>query len=136
MNIKNITLAALAAIALQVGTVDAQTNVQKQIPALQSDFRINVKSGDASDFQPGGNIEKSFDGTADLYHSSWSHTRMPVTLDYNLNKAQRVDYIVYTPRTDSDNGRFGEIELWVSTRRKPEFSKIGNYDFKISSNPS
>lgn len=136
MQTKKTILIAVACLALQTGIVSAQKKVQEQIPALQSDIRIPVKSGKASNFQQGGEIEKSFDGGSEIYHSSWGNTQFPVTLEYKLGKNEQVDYIVYTPRTDSDNGRFGTFELQVSTRRNPAFTKIGDYDFKQSGTPS
>lgn len=121
----------------QAGVVLAQKNLQEQIPTLKSDVRIQVKSGKASSYQRGDGIEKSFDGDgAVIYHSSWGDTKFPVTLEYQLAKNNQVDYLIYHPRTDGENGRFGAFELWVSTRRNPEFYKVGDYDFNKSAMPS
>ena len=137
MQIRKIVMLAGIVLAVPSGMVWAQENVQKQIPALKSDTRIQVKSGYASNYQREEGIEKSFDGDEKtLYHSSWGNTRFPVTLEYKLEKAERVDYLLYQPRMDGANGRFGAFELWVSTRRSPEFIKIGDYDFKETGSPS
>ena len=137
MQIRKIVALTGILLAVPTSMVWAQKNLQEQIPALKTDIRIQVKSGYASNFQRGGGIEKSFDGDEKtLYHSSWGNTQFPVTLEYKLAKADRVDYLLYQPRMDGANGRFGAFELWVSTRRSPEFTKIGDYDFKESGSPS
>lgn len=124
-------------LAVQAGNLlPAQKEAREYISTLQSDILIPVTSGTASSFQRESGIEKSFDGSDKIYHSSWSHTEFPVTLDYKLGKTKQVDYIVHTPRTDGENGLFGETEVWVATRRNPAFTKIGEYDFKFSSSAS
>lgn len=90
MQIRKIVMLTGIVLAVPSGMVWAQENVQKQIPALKSDTRIQVKSGYASNYQREEGIEKSFDGDEKtLYHSSWGNTRFPVTLEYKLEKAER-----------------------------------------------
>lgn len=137
MKIKRMALITGVLLGCQAGAVFAQKDLQEQIPALKEDTRIGVQQGYASNYQKGDDIEKSFDGDMNtLYHSSWSKTEFPVTLEYRFHKNDRVDYLIYHPRTDGGNGRMGAFELWVSTRNKPVFSKVGDYDFKETATPS
>lgn len=73
----------------------------------------------ASSFQPGENIEKSFDGNlTTLYHSNWNTTSatFPVSLIYQFDGATAVNYLKYTPRQDGgENGNFGNIKISYTT---------------------
>jgi len=104
---------------------------------LSANIKQSVSSGSASSFQPGGNIELSFDNNpSTIYHSSWSGGGFPITLNYNFSGADRIDYIVYTPRTSGDNGLFMEAELWYATTAAPaSFTKIRDFNFYASSTP-
>lgn len=106
------------------------------IEQVGSDLKIAVKDASSSSNQPGEEIEKTLDGNpATLFHSPWvANEYMPVTLIYNFEKVERMDYLVYNPRTDGGvNGNFQELELYVSTAEKPEPELYGIYDFQGSS---
>ena len=104
---------------------------------IDGDIQIKVVSGEADQFQPNESIERSWDGDMNtLYHSPWVGTKFPVTLEYRFKNPEDVDYIVYKPRLDAENGLFGEFELFVATKAEPEFTKLGDYDFQLSSAPS
>lgn len=80
------------------------------------DIRIPVVSGEASSWQDGEGIEKSFDGDfSTLYHSAWSNTGpnyFPITLTFNFSGENHIDYLVYHPRTSgNDNGNFKETDI-------------------------
>lgn len=56
---------------------------------LPEDIQIIPYGGKASEYQPGSDIDKSYDGKftqgisfESHYHSSWSNTSFPVTLEY------------------------------------------------------
>lgn len=97
---------------------------------IKGDIKIEVKSGTASSFQAGGGeIEKSFDGDySSLYHSSWSNggsNYFPITLTYNFEQTNDVDYLIYYPRSEGGNGRFKEVDI--------EYSEDGNVFTKLLS---
>ncbi|WP_163630439.1 M60 family metallopeptidase [Paludibacter sp. 221] len=95
------------------------------------DVKITVVSGNASEHQPGENIDRSFDGDLQtLYHSSWRGARFPISLTYNFNAADTLDYIIYYPRTDGVNGNFIEFELWTKTATDEDYEKVGDYNFQ------
>lgn len=104
---------------------------------IDGDQQIKVNSGQADQFQPNESIERSWDGDMNtLYHSPWVGTKLPVTLEYRFKGPEDVDYIVYKPRLDAENGLFGEFELFVATEAEPEFTKVGDFDFQLSGSPS
>lgn len=102
------------------------------------DRKIRVKSGTASDSQPGEGIEQSFDNNSrSLYHSPWNNTLFPVTLTYHFSPSDTIDYLVYYPRSDGGtNGNFKEFELWVKTTEEGDFRKAGDYDLDGNSQPA
>ena len=108
------------------------------ISGFENDFEIAVLRGEASEAQSGEGIEKSFDGRMDTwYHSRWgTGTRFPVTLTYYFEYVEKMDYLIYYPRTSGYNGRVKELEVFVSTGASPDFQSIGEYDFKGSGAPS
>lgn len=74
-------------------------------------------------------IDKSYDGDmATWWHTKWSDNTLPYIATYNLADADQLDYIIYYPRTVGANGRFGQIEIQVSTNANPEFVKVMDYD--------
>lgn len=107
---------------------------------IKDDLKVPVSRGTASSFQPGGEIEKSFDGDMNtLYHSSWNNAGsnyFPITLEYFFENQESIDYIVYYPRTSGPNGLFKEVEIWVATEDKPSYIKAMDYDFQGVSSPT
>lgn len=94
---------------------------------------ILLEGSFASSFQPGENIERSFDSDINtIYHSSWSTTTFPVTLNYRLNGATDIDYLKYTPRSFGSNGFFGKVEIYYNTEESgpgSDFIHLMDYDF-------
>lgn len=82
---------------------------------IKDDIKLVIASGEASSYQPGGEIDLSFDGDMNtLYHSNWSNSGenyFPITLTYYLKEASDIDYLVYYPRTSGWNGRFKEVDI-------------------------
>lgn len=105
---------------------------------IKDDIKVSVSRATASSFQPGGEIEKSFDGDYNsIYHSSWDNggsNYFPITLEYFFENQESIDYLLYYPRQEGYNGHFKEVEIWVSTEAKPTYEKVKEHDFKGSSN--
>ncbi len=108
------------------------------VSGFENDIEIPVKRGEASEAQSGEGIELSFDGKMDTwYHSRWgTGTKFPVTLTYYFENVEKMDYLVYYPRTSGSNGRIKELEVLVLTSASPGFQSIRRYDFKGSGSPS
>lgn len=99
---------------------------------LEGDIKLQPTKGVASEFQPGYEIEKTFDGKIDEghYHSRWQQEAgFPVTLEYFFDGTQDLDYIIYYTR--SGNGNFGELDLYTATTDEPEYKLYNSYDFKM-----
>ncbi len=115
---------------------------------VEGDMKVLPTGGQANQYQPGQNIENTWDGkfSADggnPYHSPWSPpagqgTVFPVVLEYffdgNAALPDRIDYFIYYTR--SGNGNFGELEVWVSTEENPDYTKYGDYDFGMKNSPT
>ena len=115
---------------------------------VEGDPHIIPTGGLANQYQPGQNIENTWDGkfAADggaPYHSPWGapygdETVFPVVLEYFFDGGEtlpeQIDYLIYYTR--SGNGNFGEVEIWVSTEAQPEYTKYGDYDFQMKNSPS
>ncbi|MDR2036476.1 MAG: M60 family metallopeptidase [Bacteroidales bacterium] len=102
---------------------------------LEKDIPVKVSSAKASNEQRGEGADRSIDGhMSTIYHSSWSNTVFPVTLEYTFNQPEVIDYMIYYPRTDGSNGNFKEIEVYISENSKETL--VGKYDFKGSGTPS
>ena len=101
-----------------------------------ADIKIIPSSGTASSAQSGEGIEKAFDGDMNtIYHSSWSATTFPVTLQFLFPVDTDIDYMIYHPRTSGGNGLFKEIEVWYKLKEGSE-TKYNDYDFGGSSSSS
>lgn len=85
----------------------------------------------ASNFQPGNDIDKSFDGDFNtLYHSSWSATTFPVSLVYAFDGQTPINYLKYTPRQDGNvNGNFGNIKISYNTVSNSNYTEVSAVDF-------
>lgn len=85
------------------------------------DIKISVKKegSGASSYQPGENIEKSFDSDlSTLYHSNYNEgeSAFPVELIYHFEAKPQIDYFIYYPRADGgSNGFFGAISVYYNT---------------------
>lgn len=102
---------------------------------VEGDIKIQPTGGVANQHQPNQGIENTWDGkfssdNAQPYHSPWGNgTTMPVILEYYFDGTQNMDYLIYYTR--SGNGNFGEVEIWTATAAQPEYTRLGNYDFKM-----
>ena len=103
---------------------------------IADDRKVKVAGGKASSFQPGSDIDKTYDDDmSTIYHSNWSNggaNYFPITLDYYFEGVDYIDYLVYHPRTEGWNGHFKETEIWVKTKGN-ELTKLMDFDFKGSS---
>lgn len=125
-----------------------QTIVFTQQPGSLSDevedSRIQVKPMSATDNtheDSYSDIPKSYDGNLwTVYHSKWNQDvwpENPAELIYKFSNVSRIDEINYIPRTEgTDNGNFGELEIWYTTAANSEYVKLGDYDFGMSRFPS
>ena len=108
--------------------------VIRQLPntsaASMADIMLPIASATAESEQPGEGIELSYDGDpSTIYHSSWGGCSLPQNLTYTLKEAAHIDYLVYTPRTGSPNGTFGEVEVFVAKAEKPnEWKSVAKAD--------
>lgn len=92
-----------------------------------------VSGSSASSFQPGENIEMSFDGdVTTLYHCSWSATAatFPVSLIYKFDGQTAINYLKYTPRQDGgSNGLFGNVKISYNTISNPAYVDLSTQNF-------
>ena len=100
---------------------------------IKDDIKIKVVSGNASSYQSGQEIDKSFDGDlSTMYHSNWNNSSdnyFPITLTYNFEKPTDTDYLIYYPRTEGSNGFFKQVEIQYSADGN-NFVKLADKDFK------
>ncbi len=109
---------------------------------LPEDTQIIPYGGKASECQLGSDINKSYDGkftqgiySESHYHSSWSNTTFPVTLEYFFEGDTEINYFIYYTR--SGNGNFGEVEVYTSVDPdRKNYTLQGNYDFGMKNEPS
>lgn len=113
---------------------------------IKDDIKIIIARGEASSYEPGGEIELSFDGDmSTIYHSDWDNSGsdyFPITLTYYLEEESDIDYMVYYPRTDGYNGRFKEVDIEAlsaisqnaatAPAATEEWQHVMSYDFEGS----
>lgn len=78
---------------------------------------------------PNNGIENTWDGTARPYMTNI----IPATLEYFFEGTEVIDYIVYTP---SSAGNFGKFKLFTATEENPDYTLQGEYDFQMKSEKS
>lgn len=108
--------------------------------ALEGDYRIPVAGATASSTENAANgINRSYDNNmATFWHSQYSGdgTEFPVTVTYAFKDVEKMDYLVYYPRTDGNsNGNFQDVEVWYSQTAQDGFTKLGEYNLGGSSEP-
>lgn len=110
----------------------------KEIVTIATATKVSISGGTASVFQPGENIDKSYDGNlATMYHSPYNtDTQFPVTLTYNFQNVDKISYLFYHPRATGTNGIFQEFDLYVATETSPTLTKQGTYNFNGSTSVS
>jgi hypothetical protein len=114
----------------------SMANVMSQ-PEPDVKARIQAQGSFASGFQPGADIDRSFDGDLNtIYHSPWGgETVFPVTLNYRLDGQTEVDYLKYYPRIFGSNGFFGRVSISYNTAETgpgSDFIPLMTYDFAQS----
>ncbi|GHV40478.1 carbohydrate-binding protein [Bacteroidia bacterium] len=118
----------------------AQAGRSSSTGEIKDDIKITVKSGRASSVQPGTDIDKSFDGNlSTIYHSNWSTSSadLPISLTYNFENVETMDYLVYNPRSDGGtNGNFKEFDLYIATSDNPVLTQYGSYNFQGNGSPA
>ena len=99
------------------------------------DTKRVIASGKADSEQSGEGIAFSFDDDpSTIWHSSWGGCTMPTNVQYTFKEPGHVDYMIYTPRTNSQNGRWGEITVYYATKDAPKkFIKVTDADCGMSS---
>lgn len=101
--------------------------------AAEEDFPVKPINATATSEQPGsGSISYSYDDDPNtMYHSHWTATRLPVTLEYIFSGQESIDYIDYVPRLGGGNGAFGKLSIEVATdRNRTNYESIGDFDFQ------
>lgn len=138
----NIEAARVASIPMLIdGEVAGHIVVKQAVNRSASELvgtRAKITWANASSVQAGsGDIAKSYDGNPNtIYHSNWSTSgQFPITLEYALEGAPHVDYMMYVPRSDGNgNGNFGKITIAYSTKDNPtSYTKLSDRNFGQSS---
>ena len=130
-------------VKLSSGKANASVMVQQaayraETSSLPDDVKLTVSSATASErSQESESIQKSYDGSmSTMYHSKYyGATEFPVRLTYNFSGENKMDYLIYYPRTSGSNGNFKTFELHVA-QDGGTLEKYGDYDFKGSGSPS
>lgn len=78
-------------------------------------------------------LEKSYDGNSSTWFNSkfGAITEWPFNIEYTLDNAERLDYLLYYPRSDSGNkwGAFNKYSVYATTKENPtEYIKIGDFE--------
>lgn len=125
---------ALEGQSIRKSVTVTQSGRNSSTGEIKDDVKIAVKSGQASSVQPGTGIEQSYDGNlSTIYHSNWttSPTDLPISLTYNFENVESMDYLIYNPRSDGgNNGNFKEFDIYVATKENPVLIQYGSYDFQ------
>lgn len=104
---------------------------------LPDDVRIAITGGGSNGGQYGSNaFAKSYDGDAATFYESAEHAPVPCLLTWSLQAADRIDYLVYTPRTDNINGAINELDILVKHTGSAVFESVGSYAWGASREPS
>lgn len=105
-----------------------------------SGVQVKVSSATDNTHQGSSTLAKSIDGDlSTIYHSNWNNDVWPdnpAELVYTFTNVSQIDYINYIPRSSGTNGNFGELEIWYKTSGNSEYTKLGDYDFGMSSSPT
>lgn len=122
-----------------VRTLTVEQERENTAETLEGDYQIKVAGAQASssNSNPAQPITLTFDNNPNTFwHSQYSAgtTQFPVTITYAFNNVEKIDYLVYNPRTDgTTNGNFKEIEVWYSLKDQDGFTKYGDYNLNGSS---
>lgn len=120
-------------------TIEQQeTSVSSDNVEATGDLPVSPIAAEASEHQPGSEIEYCIDGILGgnaCYHSIWLQSaKFPVRLEFMFDGTEDIDYLIYNTR--SGNGNFGKGEIYTATEAEPEYKKYCSFDFKEQNAPS
>ena len=108
--------------------------VKPVMPAHEASISIPATVIAASSFEPGeGNPEHAVDGNADTFwHSRWSQDEAhpPHFLVIDYSHAIDISGLIYTARTDGDNGHVKDYEVYVSQDGQTWNSAVAKGSFR------
>ncbi len=143
VNANNTGETRTAVVTISTAAVDYKIKIKQYATndlIVEGDIPIKPTGGKATNFQPGNNIEKTWDDNENtIYHSNWNMAnQFPVELLYTFQGNEEIDYVEYVPRKDSGNGAFKKFELYYSEDADHStFHKVGDtYDFNGATSPN
>lgn len=98
------------------------------------DVKVSISSADASSYHNGEGADKAKDGNYSTFWHSGNNgggydTSFPVTFTIKFASASHVDYVRYTPRTDSSNGNWDEVKVeYCSSTNGSDFVTVGTFN--------
>lgn len=105
---RSATISLKSADGKMSRTITAIQDQDRSYETLVDKKRLYPTSSTASSSQGSETVDKLFDGnTNTLWHSSYSggvSSSNPVTLTFNFSGKDRIDYMIYVPRTSGSNG--------------------------------
>lgn len=117
------------------GSIDCDIELKGLNIVRDTKIPISKNGSYASSYQPGENIDKSFDGNQNtLYHSAWdkAYTALPVELTYHFDKLTDLDYLIYYPRKEGYNGFFGQTAIYYLDEAEQDYVHLLDYDFGMN----
>ena len=117
-------------VATKNGAMERSFSVEQNREGLAvyipTDDKVAIASASASDSQPGEGIARTYDDNlSTLWHSPYTDTKFPITLTYNFEDVDQIDYVHYIPRSDSEtNGNFDQVEIYVKCAADTEYRKV------------
>lgn len=105
---------------------------------VEGDIKIKVTAGRDNQHHNGQGIENTYDGKTGAgstpFHSPWETdkptTIFPVTLEYEFDGSQPIDYLIYYP--NGGNGNFGRLKLYTASKADGKYALEGEFDLKES----
>jgi hypothetical protein len=97
-----------------------------------ADAKLRVSRSSVSSYQGSDVIGRSHDGDINtMWHSNWGGGELPgIWAVYEMDDANALDYIVYTPRQSGANGELGEFDLYIAVSPDlDDYIYYGAYDF-------
>ncbi|NML56057.1 M60 family metallopeptidase [Chryseobacterium cheonjiense] len=119
----------------QISPVQTECSLPTGEFAANADIPVlpQITGSSASSFQPGQEIDKSFDGNlSTMYHCAWNATaaNFPITLIYRFSGQTFINYMRYTPRQDGNpNGHFGNVKISYNTNSNANYVTITTQNF-------
>ncbi|WP_415328553.1 M60 family metallopeptidase [Chryseobacterium sp. MMS23-Vi53] len=119
----------------QIDPIQSECTLATNEFAAYTDIPVlpQTAGSSASSFQPGEDINMSFDGdVSTLYHSDWNSTAatFPISLIYKFDGQTVINYLRYTPRQDGGpNGLFGNVKISYNTVSNSNYIDISTQNF-------